>query len=266
MGVINNLPLSRSGRSPFEVANQAVQEAGRVLIDHFHSKKAIKQKSRGNLVTEVDTLAEELILGLLKNEYPDHHALSEEANSLAATTGYTWIVDPLDGTNNYVFGIPDFCINIALANDADILLGMTYDPVRKELFYAEKGRGAYLNGSSVWISPVSWLKDALVAFDLGYDEKQGKKMLTVINKLWGQVHCMRMIGSSALALAYVACGRFTIYFHRHVYPWDIASGLLLVREAGGIVADWQGSQAGFQAEKIVATNNKLYQQLMKYLN
>lgn len=263
---VDNSPLSRSGRSPLQVATQAVQEAGKVLVGHFHSEKVVKQKSRGNLVTEVDTLSEELILGILRDEYPDYQILSEEMNSFTTIGGYTWIVDPLDGTNNYVFGIPNFCVNVALVNDTDILLGMTYDPMKKELFYAEKGKGAYLNDSSVRVSQVSLLKDSLVAFDLGYDDEQGRKMLDVTNKLWGQVHCMRMMGSSALGIAYVACGRMTIYMHRQVYPWDIASGLLLVSEAGGRVTDWQGNQVSFQSEKIIASNNKLYPQLIEYLD
>jgi myo-inositol-1(or 4)-monophosphatase len=115
-------------------------------------------------------------------------------------------------------------------------------------------------------SQVGLLKDSLVAFDLGYDDEQGKKMLDIANKLWGWVHCMRMMGSSALALAYVACGRMTLYLHRHIYPWDIASGLLLIREAGGKVTDWQGNQASFRNEKVIASNSTLHQQISEYLD
>ena len=253
----NSLPLSLSGKTPREVAVQAVQEAGKVLVAHFTSKKAIKHKSKGNLVTEVDTLAEKLILDLLKAEYPDHQVLSEEINPATPVAGYTWIVDPLDGTNNYAFGIPHFCVNIALVNNDDILLGVTYDPTKKELFYAEKRKGAYLNNSPVRVSQIRLLEDALVGFDLGYNDEEGKRMLGVADKLWGGVHCMRMMGSSALGLAYVACGRTSLYFHRHLYPWDIASGLLLVREAEGEVIDWEGNQAGFQMKGIIASNPML---------
>ena len=187
MDVLNDLPLSLSGRSPFEVATQAVQEAGKVIVNCFGSGKVVKQKGRGNLVTDVDTLSEGLILDLLKNEYPEHNILSEELNSSTSVTGYTWIIDPLDGTNNYVFGIPYFCVNIALVKDTDILLGITYDPVREELFYAETGKGTYLNGLSVRVSPVKLLKDSLMAFDLGYSDEQGRKILNVIDKLWGSI-------------------------------------------------------------------------------
>ena len=256
------MPLSRSGRTPLEVATYAAQEAGEVLVAHFASKKMIKHKSRGNLVTEVDTLSEELIVNLLKDEYPDHRVLSEETNAATPVSGYTWIVDPLDGTNNYVFGIPNFCVNIALVHNDDILLGITYDPFKRELFYAEKGRGAYLNNSLVQVTRINLLKDSLVGFDMGYHDEQGKKMLSIANKLWGQVHCIRMMGSSALGLAYVACGRMSLYFHRHIYPWDIASGLLLVREAGGMVVDWQGNKAKFHMKEIIASNELLCQQFL----
>ncbi|MBC8512390.1 MAG: inositol monophosphatase, partial [Dehalococcoidia bacterium] len=136
---MNNLSLARSGRSALEVAIEAAREAGKILLAHFHSEKEIKHKGKSNLVTEVDILSEKLIVELLKREYPDCNILSEESNSTTPVAGYTWIVDPLDGTNNYVFGIPFFCTSIALVKDEDILLGVTYDPLRDELFRAEKG-------------------------------------------------------------------------------------------------------------------------------
>jgi myo-inositol-1(or 4)-monophosphatase len=129
-----------------------------------------------------------------------------------------------------------------------------------------KGKGAYLDSSPVQVSQVGLLKDSLVGFDLGYSDEQGKKMIDTAKKVWGRVHCMRMMGSSALGLAYVACGRMTIYLHRHVYPWDIASGLLLVREAGGRVTDWGGNEAALQDEKIIASNSTLYQRLIEHLD
>jgi myo-inositol-1(or 4)-monophosphatase len=167
--------------------------------------------------------------------------------------------------DNYVFGIPNFCVNIALVNNSDIVMGITYDPVRKELFNAEKDKGAYLNGLRTRVSQVSLLKDALLGFDLGYDEEQGKKILDIINKLWGRVHCMRMMGSSALGLAYVACGRMSLYFHRYLYPWDIASGILMVRESGGRVTNWQGNNVSFQAKEIIASDSSLSRQLFEFL-
>ncbi len=258
----NNLLLSRSGKTPIEIATQAAKEAGEILVDHFTSNKTIKQKGRGNLVTEVDALSEKLVLDLLNTEYPQHLVLSEETRFSTSVVGYTWIVDPLDGTNNYVFGIPHFCVNIALVSNDEILLGVTYDPMKRELFHAEKGKGAYLNSVSLRVSQMGLLKDSSIGFDLGYNDTEGKNMLDIANKLCGRVHCMRMMGSAALGLAYVACGRISLYFHRFIYPWDIASGILLVREAGGEVVDWQGKQVGFRSEKLIASNKLLYEQFI----
>ncbi len=262
---MNDLPLARSGRSALEVAVQAAEEAGKILVAHFRSEKEIRHKGKGNLVTQVDILSEKCIVELLKREYPDHSILSEESHSSTPVAGYTWIIDPLDGTNNYVFGISFFCTNIALAKDGDIVLGVTYDPLRGELFRAEKGQGVYLNDSAVQVSREGSLGACLVGLDLGYSDERGKELLDITSKLWGHVHCLRIMGSASLGLAYVACGRVNLYFHRFVYPWDIASGLLLIREAGGEVTDWEGKPATSQDEQIIASNRELHQELTGYL-
>lgn len=263
---MDNLPLARSGRSPLEVATQAAREAGNIVSAHFYLKKEVRRKGKGNLVTEVDTLSEKLVLELLRDEFPDCDILSEESVCSTPIAGYTWVIDPLDGTNNYVFGIPFFSVNIALVNNDDILLGVTYDPIREELFWAEKGCGAYLNYSSINVSETSLLEDSLVGLDLGYSSEQGKKMLGITNKLWGRVHCLRIMGSAALGLAYVACGRITIYLHRYVYPWDIASGLLLINEAGGKATDWYWKSADLQAGQIITSNGRLHKELIECIN
>lgn len=262
---MSNLPLARNGSSAIETATQAAKEAGNILLSNFYTEIEVKRKGKGNLVTEVDTLSEKLILELLEKQYPGCNILSEESKSSSPISGYTWVVDPLDGTNNYFFGIPFFCINIALVNDGDVLLGITYDPVRKELFYTEKGQGAYLGGSSIHVSKINLLEKSLVGLDLGYSQKQGKELLKITNNLWGKVHCLRIMGSSALGLAYVACGRITTYIHRFVYPWDIASGLLLINESGGKVTDWQGKPATIQTQGIISSNKRLHKKLIECL-
>ncbi|MBM4445839.1 MAG: inositol monophosphatase [Chloroflexi bacterium] len=261
---MHNLPQAQSGKSALEVAITTAKEAGEILLSHFGSKRQIRRKSKGNLVTDADIMSEKFILKFLQSEYPNFSILSEESNPSAPTTDYTWIVDPLDGTNNYTFGIPFFCVNIALAEDEDILLGITYDPVRKELFRAERGQGAYLNDSAVRVSTKDSLQTSLVGFDLGYSHERGEEMLNVANKLWGKVHCLRAMGSSSLGLAYVACGRVNLYFHRYLFPWDIASGLLLVREAGGEVTDWQGKPASFLATEIIASSDQLHHEFLAH--
>ena len=262
---MNNLSSAGSGKNPLEVAIQAAKGAGEILLANFGSRRQIKHKSQGNLVTEADLLSEKFIIELLRGEYPDYGILSEESNSSAPTTDYIWVVDPLDGTNNYVFGIPFFCVNVALVKGEDILLGVTYDPVRGELLRAEKGKGAYLNDLPIQVSKESSLGASLVGLDLGYSQERGRELLDVANKLWWRVHCIRLMGSSSLGIAYVACGRISLYFHRYLFPWDIASGLLLIREAGGKVTDWQGNPASFQSREIIASNSRLHHEFMAHL-
>ena len=262
---MTDLPLAQSGSDALEIATQAAKEAGNILLAHFHSKKEIKHKGKGNIVSEADILAEKIILDLLEKEYPGHNILSEESNYSTLVDGYTWIVDPLDGTNNYVFGIPFFCTNIALVKEDDILVGVSYDPIREELFQAEKGQGAYLNNSLIQVSEKGLLQDALVGLDLGYSSGRGSELLDITNRLWGQVHCLRMMGSASLGLAYVACGRMNLYFHRWLYPWDIASGILLIREAGGKVTDWQGNPVKIQDKEIIASNHDLHKEFTEHL-
>ena len=260
---MSNLPLSLSGVSPLEVAGTAAKKAGELLLAHFGCVKRIKHKSKGNLVTDVDILSEKLIIEHLKKEYPHFGILSEESNSSAPTNGYTWVIDPLDGTNNYTYSVPFFCVNIALVRDDNLLVGVTYDPVRDELFEAEVGEGAYINESPIRVTAVNSLKDSMIGLDLGYNEGLGKKMLETVNSLWGQVHCVRLIGSSSLGLAYVACGRISLYFHRYLFPWDIASGILLIREAGGEVLNWQGKPAKFRDTELIASNTRLQREFRR---
>ena len=262
---MSDLPLAHSGRSAFEVATQAAREAGEILRTNFYSKQKIRYKGKSNLVTETDILSEKSILKLLKKEFPDHTILSEESNFSTLISGYSWIIDPLDGTNNYVFGIPFFCVNIALVKNEDILIGITYDPMREEFFRAEKEQGAYLNDSVMQVSTKDSLQESLVGFDIGYSGERGKEIFDIANKLWGQVHCLRVLGSAALGLAYVACGRVNLYFHRWLYPWDIASGLLLIREAGGKATDWQGNAAKVQDKEIIVSYHKLHNEFMEYM-
>ena len=260
---MQNIPVSKSGKTALDVAIHAAHEAGHVLLANFNAEKNVQHKGKGNLVTQVDLLAEKIVMEALKKEYPDHKILSEETNSTTNTSGYTWIVDPLDGTNNYVYNIPFFCTNIALAHDQDILIGVTYAPMTRELFRAEKGKGAYLNDICIHISNVSSLEAAMVGFDLGYNNKQAKEMLGLTTRLREKVHCMRMIGSSSLGLAYVAAGRISLYYHRFVYPWDIAPGLLLVQEANGITTDWESYAATINSTQVIASNPKLHSTFIK---
>lgn len=264
---MTRLPSSQSRQSALEVATQTVIEAGDLLLQHFQKPKQIERKEgRANIVTDVDLLSEKRMITLLQREYPDFNILSEESATTATDSPYTWIIDPLDGTNNYVFGVPFFSVCLALASGEDVLLGLIYDPIRKELFRAEKGGGALLNDRPIWVSSRTSVKASFIGCDLGYDAEQGRRPLEMILALWPGIHGLRIIGSSALGLAYVASGRLDLYIHPSLYPWDLAGGILLIREAGGKVTDWQGKPATIRSKQLIGANEAVYQEFVRLMS
>ena len=257
------LPLSRSGRTALDVAIEAAGLAGQIIMDRFETSLDIRFKGRADIVTDVDLAAEKAILGLLQGEFPEFGVLAEESAPIDSNSGYTWVVDPLDGTRNYANGIPHFCTVVALAKGADMVLGITYDPVRKERFTAEAGKGATLNGTPISVTGTAEVSQAAICFDLGYVDEKAGLALDMIRSLWPNVRSLRLMGSSALGIAYAAAGRVDMYFHHALSPWDIASGLLLVTEAGGIVVDRQGNTANLHTPSIIAANPTLVGNFLK---
>lgn len=257
------LPLSRSGREALEVATQAAEEAGSLLLKHMHGQLKLGYKEgRANLVTDVDVLAEKSVMSVLRSEYPGFDILSEESPAIAQGSPYTWVIDPLDGTNNYVHGVPFFCVAIALASSQEVLLGVTYDPVRRELFAAQKGYGASVNGQPISVAQRTSMKECFLGCDLGYDADKGKAMLDAAGSCWPELGGLRLMGSAALGLAYVACGRLDAYIHPRLYPWDLAGAVVLVGEAKGKMTDWQGKQATIHSMEIVAGNEIMHRQFL----
>ena len=240
-------------------------EAGALVLPLFSGEKQARLKGRSNLVTEADLLSERTILGTLRQEFPSLGFLSEESEAVPSESPYTWVVDPVDGSNNFTFGVPFFSISLALLHQEEVLLGVTYDPVRRELFRAEKGKGAFLGEKPLRVSSRSSLVEALVAYDMGYDPEQGAEMLKVVSRLWPNVFSFRVLGSGALALAYVAAGRVDLYLHRRLYPWDILAGRLLVEEAGGLATDWEGRPVTRKTHQVVAGNPALHRLFRSYI-
>lgn len=260
------LPVSQHNKSAYEVGVYAAAEAGKILRRRLGKNNATHIKGKRNIVTEADLQAEKKIIEIIHEEFPQHGILSEESGKGGADSDYTWVIDPLDGTNNYFFGIPLFCTNIALARGKDIILGLTYDPIRKELFHSEVGKGAFLNNRRIHVSGVAGLNEASIGIDLGYKPEISREILERMNKLWPQVYCLRLMGSASLGMAYVACGRLSLYFHKSIYPWDIASGLLLVREAGGEVENGDRKRAVMHDTQIYASNNILLDKFFRWLS
>ena len=256
-------PLSRTGRTALDVAQQAAGLAGQIIRDRFSTTKDIKFKGRADIVTDVDLAAEKAVLGLLRDEFPDFGVLAEESAPIESASGYTWVVDPLDGTRNYAMGVPHFCTVVALARGRDIELGITYDPVREESFVAQAGQGAWLNGNPISVSETQEVLHASLCFDMGYVDEKAGLALDMLRDIWPNVQSLRLMGSAALGIAYAAAGRVDLYFHHALSPWDIASGLLLVREAGGIVVDRQGDAADLRTPSIIAANSELVGDFLK---
>jgi myo-inositol-1(or 4)-monophosphatase len=261
------------------VAIDAAHRAGQIIQDRFLTPKKVSFKGPANPVTDVDLAAEQAVLGVLRAEYPLFGILSEESPPLETGSPYTWVVDPLDGTRNYAAGIPHFCVVVALAasppapspslmergsgGEAEVVLGVTYDPVREELFTAQWGQGACLNGKPIAVSSKLELAQALLGFDLGYVDEGAGLALDMVRALWPGMQSIRLMGSSALGLAYAAAGRVDLYFHHSLAPWDVASGLLLVREAGGLVVDRQGQPGGLHTPSVIASSSHLIQRFLQ---
>lgn len=259
----NQPPYSRSGQTAMDVAIEAGRRAGQILRDRLPTSKEIRFKGLKDIVTDVDLAAEHAVLDLLREEYSSFAILPEESEPVTSTSPYTWVVDPLDGTRNYAAGIGHFCITIALCKGDEPVLGITYDPLREELYSAQLGMGAFLNGESLSVSQSQELNKCLLCCDLGYVDEKASQAIDLIRSLWPEMLSLRIMGSAALGVAYAAAGRVDLYFHHSLSPWDIAAGLVLVREAGGTVVDTQGRPADLRTSRIIASSSRLVQEFLK---
>lgn len=219
-------------------------------------------KAVGHVVTETDFLVEETIVSYLRQEYPHWGIRAEESHQEPPQTEYTWIVDPLDGSRNFSLGIPHFCTSLALVRQGEVLLGLTYDPVREETFVAQAGQGATCNGHPISVSPRGRLGESVLGFDMGYDDERAKRTLKLVLELWPGVQSIRVMGSAALGIAYAACGRIDLYFHHYLFPWDLAAGILLVKEAGGRVTDREGGPVSLESQGLIASNSSLHAEFL----
>ena len=246
-----DLPVSASGSSALGVAQRCSKEASAIIRAGFGRTGVSGVKGRGNVVTEVDLAVEQMCQEILKAEYPEHAILSEETASTVRDEGWMWVVDPVDGTKNFSRGIPHFCFTIALCFAHEPLVALTCQPLLDDEFTAVKGDGTRVNGEPATTSSVS-LADAVVAIDLGYDVDKGRANLDLAGLLWPKIGTLRIPGSAALDAAYLAAGRWDFYAHSSLEPWDIAAGLLLVREAGGDVRRPNGDPATIYDAAVVA--------------
>ncbi|MCR4404422.1 MAG: inositol monophosphatase [Candidatus Acetothermia bacterium] len=257
------------GAEPFrEVALEAARAAGELLREGFGANQRFALKSsRLDLVTEYDRRSEALIVDKIGARFPDHEILAEESSASLRGTGspYRWLIDPLDGTTNFAHGYPIFAVSIALARDDEPLLGVVYNPVLDELFFAERGRGAMLNGRPIRVSGIDKLGQALLATGFPYDPGQIGLNLELFERFIYRAQAIRRDGSAALNLCYVACGRFDGFWELDLRPWDIAAGALIVREAGGEVTAFSGGELDLYGNEVLASNGKIHQEMVAVL-
>lgn len=251
-----------------EKATTIAKEAGEVLHHYWGKLSNIQQKGfNWDLVTEADQESEDIILGRIKEFFPDHAILSEEAGEhLIDQSPYCWVVDPLDGTTNYTHQYPFVSISIALMHEGSPIVGVVYNPIMNELFQGERGKGCTLNQKSLKVSTVETLEKSLLSTGFAYDRQTNPD--TNYAEFCHITHIsqgVRRGGSAAIDLAYVAAGRLDGYWERGLNPWDIAAGILLIEEAGGTVTAYDGQPVQINSGRLVTSNGKIHQELLSEL-
>ena len=247
-------------------AVRVAQDAGRLLRSRLGARIEVSLKGAINLVTDVDLASERLIRDAIATHYPRHQVLAEEEGLHETASEYRWVVDPLDGTTNYAHGFPVFAVSIALERQGETILGVVYDPIREEMFAAERGAGASLNNRSIHVSSTGELSRSMLGTGFPYDISTSR--LTNLDH-WSNfamnAQAVRRTGAAALDMCYVACGRFDGFWELNLSPWDTAAGAIIVEEAGGKMTDFQGKDTIYSGNT-VTTNGKLHKKVLEILN
>lgn len=241
---------------------EIAREAGALLMEYFHQRVKIEYKGEADLVTIADRKSEALILERLRSRWPSHDVVGEEGARIETGSDYRWYIDPLDGTTNFAHGFPVFCVSMALEYKGQRIAGVVYDPTRPELFSAERGRGAYLNGKRIHVSTTSKLAESLVATGFPSHKRHKNPNIFFYHQITLKSHGVRRAGSAALDLASVAAGRFDGFWEFNLNPWDTAAGVLLVEQAGGKVSDFHGGEFQLNSRETVATNGIVHDALL----
>src|SRR4030095_15496972 len=250
-----------------EIGKEACLISGGIQIKNLKSARQIHFKGEINLVTETDHQSEKEIVSLIQGRCPSHDILAEEGSGIRRDSEFKWIIDPLDGTTNFAHGYPLFCTSIALEYRGEIVLGAVYEPHLKELFIAEKGAGATLNGEKLKVSETSDLKKALLSTGFAYNVRETKENnLNHFQNFIMRSQAVRRAGVAAVDLCYTAVGRFDGFWELNLFPWDVAAGYLIVEEAGGNVTDFSGKAFSVYSKEILATNGRPTASLAKHLN
>jgi myo-inositol-1(or 4)-monophosphatase len=253
----------------FKSALIEAARAGAAEIQRFFNNDFVVSHKEGvnNLVTEADHAAEKAIIAVVKKHFPDHQILSEEAGAMIQDSNYKWIVDPIDGTVNFAHGIPLNCVSIAIEHQQEIVMAAVYNPHLNELFFAEKNKGAFLNDKPIAVSSEAQvLRSCLVTgFPYTYLDTPNSP-LEIFERFIRKGIPVRRLGSAAIDLCWVACGRFDGFYEHKLEAWDSAAGYLIVEEAGGKVTDFSGNKFSVYQHKVLATNGKIHEEMLAVIN
>lgn len=251
-----------------QLATEAALEAGRFLKMSVGKIKQIerKQGQELNLVTEIDKKSEEMIIRKIKQRYPHHDFLAEESGSHEKKSDYKWVIDPLDGTTNFTHGFPIFCVSIALEVKGEVVLGVVYDPNADELYSAERGKGATLNGKPIRVSKVSTLIESMLVTGFPYTIRENPdEIIRHFSSFLVEAQAIRRLGSAALDLCYVAAGRLDGFWETSLNPWDMAAGVLIAEEAGGKFTDFRGFPSSIYNKQLLVSNGLIHEQMVNVL-
>ncbi len=249
-------------------AIETAREAGQLLLEKF-GRVAVSKKGDIDLVTEADLASEALVIERIESHFPKHSILAEESGNAVVIGGenrWKWIIDPLDGTTNYAHGYPCFAVTLALEHQGEIVIGVTFDPTRNELFAAERGRGASLNNKPIRVSATEQLSEALLVTGFPYNFKSRQDFARHLTQFLLNARGVRRDGSAAIDLAYVACGRFDGMWEEGLNAWDMAAGVLLIEEAGGHVSGYDGSQFSIYTPPMLASNGLIHAEMQRVLS
>jgi myo-inositol-1(or 4)-monophosphatase len=250
-----------------KIAEKAAREAGKIHLKNLGNVKKIEFKAKNSLVTEVDKLSEELIISIIKDNFPEHDIFAEESGKHLSDSDYLWLVDPLDGTTNYAHAYPFFSVSIALEVKGVLELGLVYDPVKDEMFTAQRGGGAYLNGAPIGVSGTAHVDECHLCTGFVHENDQMvEENLRHFSNFIRRAQAVRRDGSAALDLCYVACGRFDGFWELGLNPWDTAAGVLIVEEAGGKVSLFSGDEYSIYMKEILTSNNLIHNEMMEILS
>ncbi len=251
-----------------QVAIEAARAAGEFLLESVGKVRTIERKKgeERNLVSEIDRGSEKRIIDAIREKYPSHTILAEESGGSTASSEYKWVIDPLDGTTNFLHGVPIFSVTIAVERKGEVVAGVVYDPNLREMFTAEKGSGAFLNGERMSVSSAPSLIKSLLVTGFPYDiaenpEHAAQHFVHFLMEAQG----IRRLGSAAMDLSYVAAGRFDGFWEVHLNPWDMAAGMLFVREAGGKVTDFHGKDSTIYTPQVLASNGIIHPAMLDVL-